>query len=73
MTFEERLKTTNLPEMAILLLPNTLSERIKREVADRLDMEDIICSVIRTIENGSIETVETLTTRELMQRNNHKE
>ena len=73
MTFEERLKTTNLPEMAILLLPNTLSERIKREVADRLDMEDIFCSVIRTIETGSVETIETLTARELMRRNNLKE
>lgn len=73
MTFEERLKTTNLPEMAILLLPNILSERIKREVVDRLDMEDIFFSVIRTIENGSVETVETLTVRELMKRNNQKE
>ena len=60
MTFEERLKETKLPEMAILLLPSTLSEDIKRKLAQRNDLEDIVRSVIQQIDNGSISTIEEL-------------
>ncbi|MBQ3762487.1 MAG: hypothetical protein II875_10830 [Clostridia bacterium] len=60
MTFEERLKQTDLPATAKLLLPDMLSERTKKELMLRNDMETIIRSAIDKIEAGSTERLEDL-------------
>lgn len=60
MTFEERLLHTDLPATAKELLPDMLSESIKRKLMGRSDMETIITTAIDRIEAGSTERLEDL-------------
>ena len=60
MTFEERLIYTDLPATAKLQLPQMLSDETKSKLAQRDDMEFIICAAIDQIEAGSTERLEAL-------------
>ena len=68
MTFEERLKQMQLPEMAIVLLPTALSEGTKRKLSRRDDMEELLRTAIREVDEGSVKTLETILADEMKSR-----
>ena len=63
MTFEELLKTTNLPSTAKDQLSMVLSVKTKQKLLNRSDAEQIIAAAIDEIDHGSVEPVETLVVR----------
>lgn len=63
--FEERIKKSDLPEMAIRLLPMTLTEKLQKRLIREEHMEDIIEAAIIEVNQGSVERLETLILRRL--------
>ena len=72
MTFRELLKEleTTLPEMALQLLPLSLSEKSQQKLCE-LEVEEagiILKQVIEQVNSGSVETIEILTKKALENR-----
>lgn len=72
MTFRELLKEleTTLPEMALQLLPLSLSEKSQQKLCE-LEVEEagiILKQVIEQVNSGSVETIDILTKRALENR-----
>lgn len=72
MTFRELLKEleTTLPEMALQLLPMSLSEKSQQKLCE-LEVEEagiILKQVIEQVNSGSVETIEILTKKALENR-----
>ena len=63
--FEERIKKSDLPEMAIRLLPMTLTEKLQKRLIREEHMEEIIEDAIIEVNRGSVERLETLILRRL--------
>ena len=60
MTFEKFLRSTSLPTTAKEQLSKVLSLRMQAKLLNRLDAEEVIASAIEDVDQGSVETLETL-------------